>query len=494
MIRSLSTQTLPLHLGSLLVWTLACSPAISQDRPNIVLMMCDDLGWGDVGFNGGTVIDTPNLDALAKRGVVLDRFYAQAPVCSPTRASFLTGRHHDRMGVPTANAGHLPTAETTLFELARGHGYRTGHFGKWHLGTLTKTLADSNRGKKASDHFSPPWMHGVDASFVTEAKVPTFDPMWRPVSQVLKFDRDASLQKGWSPIAEDQIRTFYGTHYFEHFADEPSADVSSSKEVSPVDPSDESLLGDDSEVIMNRVIRFVEAHGNEPFLAVVWFHTPHLPVVAGHPDAAAYFEATDDPHFRNYYGCVTAMDRQVGRLCRLLEQQGTLENTLIGFCSDNGPEGNDKAPGRTGPFRGRKRSLYEGGVRVPAILSWPAALPQNVRRDAASCTVDYLPTVLDALNLSKPSELNLDGISLLPIASDAESVRGQPLGFHFRGAGAWHDQNFKCIGKRSDDSWELYDLVSDPGERNDLSAQRPQKMKAMRMAWQRWYETLETAP
>ena len=148
--------------------------------PNIVLVMCDDLGYGDVGFNGSTTIQTPHLDALAAQSVVMDRFYAGGPVCSPTRGTCLTGRHYCRYGINHANQGRLPTAEKTLATVCQDAGYRTGHFGKWHLGTLTQGEADGNRGGNDQRLFSPPWLHGFERCFSTESKVPTWDPMLTP--------------------------------------------------------------------------------------------------------------------------------------------------------------------------------------------------------------------------------------------------------------------------------------------------------------------------
>ena len=151
------------------------------NKPNVILCMADDLGWGDTGFNGNSIINTPNLDAAAKAGIVFRRFYSGAPVCSPTRGSCLTGRHPYRYGVFFANVGHMRKNEITLAEALKTQGYATGHFGKWHLGTLTKTEKESNRGgPKGVKDYSPPWDNGFDVCFSTEAKVPTWDPMTDP--------------------------------------------------------------------------------------------------------------------------------------------------------------------------------------------------------------------------------------------------------------------------------------------------------------------------
>ena len=184
------------------------------DKPNFVIIMCDDLGWGDVGFNGGTHIRTPHLDEMAANGLKLTRFYAQAPVCSPTRASVVTGRHHDRTGIYTANHGHLRDGEFTLYEALKTKGYTTGHFGKWHMGTLTTKIKDANRGGPGgAKEFSPPWHHEVDVTLATESKTPTFDAMWKPVGGSANEFTNAS-RLGWNVIPEDGEKEFYGTHYW----------------------------------------------------------------------------------------------------------------------------------------------------------------------------------------------------------------------------------------------------------------------------------------
>ena len=159
-----------------------CSYAKSPS-PNFILIMCDDLGYGDLQcYNPESKIESPHINRMAEQGVRFTRFYSAAPVCSPTRGSCLTGRHPFRYGIYSANTGHLPQEEITVPELLRPLGYHCGHFGKWHLGTLTKTIQDANRGgPRGVKHFSTPSMHGFDESFVTESKVPTFDPMRSPV-------------------------------------------------------------------------------------------------------------------------------------------------------------------------------------------------------------------------------------------------------------------------------------------------------------------------
>jgi len=420
--------------------------------------MTDDQGWGDTGYNGHPTLKTPHLDAMAAEGIRFQRFYSGAPVCSPTRGSALTGRHPYRYGVTFANVGHMRPEEITLAEALKTRGYTAGHFGKWHLGTLTTAIRDSNRGRPGdASHFAPPWQNGFDVCFSTEAKVPTWDPMKTPGS--------------------DQP---YGTHYF---------NTDGSVET-------ENLDGDDSRVIMDRAIPFIRnaARQKRPFLAVIWFHTPHLPCVAG-PDYRAMYEDVDgaDPA---YHGCITAMDDQVGRLRRELRELGVDENTMLWFCSDNGPEGAaGKAPGSTGGLRGRKRSLFEGGVRVPGILVWPDRIEQPRTVDVPTSTLDYFPTVLDVLGFHVPARPQpLDGVSLLPLIEGKMTQRPRPIGLQSSGQVALIDNRYKLIrtrGRKPNSEsgaagYMLFDLMADPNETTDLAAEKPEVVAAMQRTLEDW--------
>lgn len=439
--------------------------------PNIVLVMADDLGWRDVGFNGNEIIQTPHLDAMASAGLQLNRFYSAAPVCSPTRGSCLTGRHPYRYGVFSANTGHMLPPELTLAEVLQSKGYATGHFGKWHLGTLTVTERDANRGgPRGREHFALPTGHGFQVFFSTESKVPTWDPMIRP--------RGIDRGTWWDPAADPTEHTPYGTAYW-----------SNDGRVS------DNLSGDDSRIIMDRALPFLRdaARNGTPFFAVIWFHAPHLPVVAGPDYTARYSEF--DKYRQHYFGCITALDEQVGRLRAELREMGAAENTLVTFCSDNGPEGNESAPGSAGPFRGRKRSLYEGGVRVPAIIEWPARIAAGRASDVPCCTSDYLPTVLDLFDMETPAVTPLDGVSLLPLFNEEMSERPRPIGFQSAGQIALSDNRFKLIHvprQRRRESpadsreYQLFDLREDPGETTDIAADHPDVASRMRATLEEW--------
>lgn len=413
-------------------------------RPNVILCMADDQGWGDVGYNSHPVLRTPNLDQMAREGIRFDRFYAGAPVCSPTRGSCLTGRHPYRYGIPYANRGKMKDGEITLAEYLKEKGYTTGHFGKWHLGTLTTSIKDANRGRPGkTEHYAPPWEHGFDACFATESKVPTY---WKPG----KYDT-------------------YGTHYWTG----PGQMVPASQ-----------ISGDDSKLIMDRALPFIEnaAKSGQPFFTVIWFHAPHLPVVSAPPYTDGYDEHQD------YYGCIAALDQQMGRLRKKLAELGVADDTMLWYCSDNGPEGNAKAPGRTNGLRGRKRSLYEGGVRVPGLLVWPEMIKAPRTTSMPCSTSDYFPTVVDALGDRLPDSQNrpYDGVSLLPLIKGNLSSRPKPIAFESRKQVSLTDNRWKLYSGDQGKTFELYDIVADPKEQTDVAGQHPDvvtKLTGTLTAW-----------
>ncbi len=437
-----------LYAGSALFANVTAAEGATNKRPNIILCMTDDQGWGDTGYNGHPVLRTPSLDQMARDGLRFERFYAGAPVCSPTRGSCITGRHPYRYGIFFANVGHIKPEEITLAQALKPLGYATGHFGKWHLGTLTTAMKDSNRGAPGNTaDYAPPWENGFDVCFSTEAKVPTY---WH-----------------------EGDYASYGTHYWTG----PGETVPAAE-----------ILGDDSALIVDRAIPFIEqaAQQDTPFLAVVWFHTPHLPVVSAPPYTDGYDEHQD------YYGCLTAMDEQVGRLRATLKDLGIEDNTMLWFCSDNGPEGDDSAPGSAGGLRGRKRSLYEGGVRVPGLLVWPDKIKESRTVTMPCGTSDYFPTIMDALGYALPAleTRPYDGISLMPLIEGTMTERPRPIGFESQKHAALIDNRYKIIGKVGD-AYELYDIIEDPAETRDLSGERPEIVSPMQETLERWRRSCE---
>ncbi|TLX71798.1 N-acetylgalactosamine 6-sulfate sulfatase [Labilibacter sediminis] len=445
----------------------------AQSQPNIILIMTDDQGWFDAGFNGNEEIKTPNLDRIAKQGIIFDRFYSGSAVCSPTRASVITGRNPNRMGIITANKGHMKEEEITIAELVKQKGYATAHFGKWHLGILTKKEIESNRGgrEKNFDHFTIPTSHGYDEFFCTEAKVPTYDPMIKP-----KVYKDGESERyGWSAVKKGEEYEPFNTAYW----------------IGEEQKATENLSGDDTKVIMDRVIPFIDkaVKQNKPFFTTVWAHTPHLPLVTGDYYKNMYKDLSEKDQL--YYGCITALDDQIGRLWDELEQKGIADNTMIWFCSDNGPE--HKTSGSTGSFRDRKRSLYEGGVRIPVFVVWKKGLKGGERTELPAFTSDYLPTIINMLDITYPDDRPMDGTDIMPFLKNKQSVRDTPMGFLLRQKMSWVSNQYKLISIDGGKTFELYDLLSDKEEKNNLIDSLPNIAETMQKDLDNWLKSVKNS-
>ena len=350
------------------------SQVIAKDtKPNIILVMADDLGWGDTAYNGHPFVKTPHLDAMSKSGLRFDQFYAAAPVCSPTRSSVLTGRNPMRVHV--LNHGHyMRPQEETIAEALKRAGYATGHFGKWHVGSVQKQ--------------SPvcPGNSGFDE--------------W--ISALNFFDIDPYL-------SDNGIAKQY--------------------------------KGESSKLVVDFTLDFIkkQAELKKPFLALTWFASPHQPWVAVGDDKKLYPEGGK---FRKYYQEITAMDREIGRLLDGLRKLGIEKNTLVWFCSDNGGL-NPKTSGG----RGKKGVIYEGGLRVPAIMMWPDKIKQGVTKFPAF-TSDIFPTVLDIVGVKPADSKVLDGISLKGAIDGTISKRPKGMGFWFgftKGQATYSDAIVKQI-------------------------------------------------
>ena len=425
--------------------------------PNVILMMADDLGWGDVAYNGHPDILTPNLDSMAAAGIRFDRFYSASAVCSPTRASVLTGRHPNRMGITYANVGSMPDAEITIAEAVKTMGYTTGHFGKWHLGTINPDYS----------RYAPPDQHGYDYYLATEKAIPTYDPY--------TWVHWSSGQPQREPI----------DIYWEN--GEPVCQRWNGCDAGYAGPIPDLYSGDDSRIIMDHVLGFIgdAVNAGTPFLTTIWFHAPHRQVEAGPEYLAMY--AGHPVHTQHYYGCITAMDEQIGRLREGLRDYNIADNTMVWFCSDNGPEtGQARDKGSAGPFLGRKQSLHEGGVRVPGILEWPSVITRGRTTEFPAFTSDYYPTILDAIGFRIIEQTApMDGISLMPLITDTLPERGVPLAFSFQGQEALMDDTLK-IYRTSNGEWELYNLINDKEETTNLALQYPETVAAMRGIFEEW--------
>ena len=447
-----------------------------MNRPNIVLMMCDDLGYGDVGFNGNEIIKTPNLDKLARNGIRFTRFYAGGPVCSPTRGTCLTGRHYFRYGVTHANRGHLPSQEITLARMLKSYQYTTGHFGKWHLGTLDRNYSGKPN-RNPARNYAPPWERDYDTSFATEYAVPTWDPAVGIQGNGKRLERPWASPYYESNDREGKLAT-------------------------------ENLEGCDSRVLMDRAIPFIEnaVENAEPFFATIWFHAPHTPVVAGPEYRTMYADYSEAE--QHYYGCITAIDDQVGRLYHTLEAWGVSQNTMIWFCSDNGPEGRTGRDGRnrgsTGGLRGRKRSLFDGGVGVPALLHFPGHADPGRVVEMPCSTLDYFPTIAEMMNYQMPDNRPIDGINLLPTIEGDMTERPTPIPYRFNSGKrsmfdaptiAMMDNRYKCLTNLSGDGSEdlCFDMIEDRAETTNLINEKRELMTQTRKTLQEWLHSCKNS-
>lgn len=439
--------------------TLISHSVFAAPRPNIILVMADDMGWGDPGYNSMTVtyadgtphpdqgwISTPTMDTMAAEGLRFDRFYSASAVCSPTRASCLLGRNPYRAGVPYANLGRLEFNETPLSEVLSNAGYTCGHFGKWHLGSMTTLRSDSNRGGNASV-YSAPWHHSYDFCYATESKVPTYHPY-------RKASNSAALPTSFSDP------NFYGARYWRMPATWNL--ISGEGDAVPVGEVNDLLNGDDSKLLVDKAIPFIQnaVTQGKPFFVVLWFHTPHKPTTD--PEGTSNVDSPD-----TVKDSIEDLDIALGRLRSELTTLGVRGNTMLWVTSDNGPENGQDSPNetsfkrsiRSGRLLNRKRSLHEGGVRVPGILEWPDVITSGMTTNVPAITSDYYPTILDYLELSVPNQKPLDGISLRPVIEGTATVRTKPIGFKINNNRSWVNQQYKLIRVGNGD-WKLYDLIN----------------------------------
>jgi arylsulfatase A-like enzyme len=421
-------------------------------RPNVVLVMADDQGWGDTGYNGHPELKTPNLDAMAASGLRLDRFYAAHFNCSPTRASVMTGRHPHRMGTFSPGSPIRPQ-EVTVARVLQAAGYATGHFGKWHLNGKNgdkDTTTPPGRAILASDPLSPGRL-GFDE--------------W--VSADNFFDLDPVLGRDGVP---------------------------------------EKFHGDGSDVTTDEALKFLrkQAAAGKPFLAVVWFGNPHVPHIALPADRAAYDGLPEKE--QNYYGELAAVDRNVGRLRAALRELKVADDTVLWYCSDNGGAAGPKS---TGHLRGGKGTLWEGGVRVPGIVEWPARIPEPFASSVPCSTLDIYPTVLAATGATAEDQVRpLDGVDLLPLFDRRMTRREKPIPFVSRitrpdSHAALLDWPYKLHINAADAKDKtgrkdlpaspprLYDVSNDPKETTDLAAQQPERVATMTAALAAWRASVE---
>jgi arylsulfatase A len=402
-------------------------------QPNLILFLADDLGWGDLACYGHPIIKTPNLDAFAKQGVRLTQCYSASGVCSPSRSSLLTGRTPHRNGVFTWIAEgapvHLRTSEITLPKLLKGAGYATCHSGKWHLNGLFNNPAQPQPG----DHGYDWWMATQNNAGPSHENPSNFVRNGQPVGRLEGYAAPLVVSEAVTWLKEKR------------------------------DPA-------------------------KPFFLAVWTHEPHYPIKSDPKFKALYPGLADDVQ-REHHANVTQMDFAFGQLMKALDEQKLADSTFVFFTSDNGPEGNGTTtPGRgsTGGLRDRKRSMHEGGIRVPGLARWPGKIPAGSVSEVPVIGSDVFPTMLGIAGVKPPAGRVLDGVDVLPALTGkvAKLERPQPLYWRLHMAPnakiAMRVDDWKILANAELTEFELYNLKTDSAEATDLKSAEPQRFAALR--------------
>jgi arylsulfatase A len=429
------------------------SHAADSRKPNIVVIMADDLGWMDLHCYGNKKLDTPSLDRLATQGMRFTNAYAASPVCTPTRAAMMTGQSPARLQITNHAPGnpdgfalkdspwqeassqrHLPLAAVTIAERLSASGYATAHIGKWHLSFKAK-------GEQG----------------VTEKDL-------RPEKQ--GFDLNIGGNSLGGPPS-----------YFSPY-----------RNPTLVDGKEGEYL---PERLADEAIAFVRQPRDKPFFLNWWPFSVHYPMQAREEVIAKYRQRGDieDPI---YAAMIEDMDTAIGRFLKALDEAGLSENTLVLFNSDNGGYNGDNRP-----LRGLKGMLYEGGIRVPWIVRWPGKVQPGVTNDTPVISTDCYPTLLEAADITPTPNHPLDGKSILPLLTQSSGIERNTLYFHYPNY-AFHKQNrlgsaireddFKLIKNYDDDSLELYNLRSDIGEKNNLVTSSPELAKRLASKLEGWLQ------
>jgi arylsulfatase A len=412
-------------------------------RPNVVIFLADDLGWGDLGCYGHPTIRTPNLDRFAGQGVRLTQCYAACAVCSPSRSAILTGRTPYRNGVwrwiPEGSDVYLRTSEITIAELLKERGYATCHVGKWHL-----------NGHFNSPRHPQPNDHGFDHWLATQNNA---DPSHKNPTNFVRNGRPAGPIEGYSGL-----------------------------------------------IVVDEAIDWLK-HGRgaeQPFYLQVWTHESHLPIEAA-PEYLAPYADAEGPGVRQHHGDVTQLDAAFGRLMAALDALKLTDSTLVVFTSDNGPEGTgagdpahpgsqqDRTRGSTGSLRGRKRHDYEGGIRVPGIVRWPEHVAPGTTSAVPVVGTDLFTTICAIVGIPVPSDRTIDGANILPALEGRPVVRPKPLYWRTHIApptcrAALRIGDWKIVADEDLSRFELYNLAADPHETTDLAGRKPEKLAELKQA------------
>jgi arylsulfatase A-like enzyme len=418
-----------LRLGCLILFGVANAACWAETpKPNIVVIVADDQGYGDLGIQGCKDIPTPNIDSIAKNGVRCTNGYVSGPYCSPTRAGLLTGRYQQRFGHefnpgPANASGELGLSlnEKTLADRLKAAGYSTGMVGKWHLGSA-----------------------------------PKFHPMKRGFDEFFGF--------------------LGGAHSYFDVGKARDAVLQGSEPVDKV-----SYLTDD---FAREAVAFIDRHHRKPFFLYLTFNAVHTPMHAPAKYQDRFTSITNEKR-RIYAAMTSAKDDAVGAVLAKLKDAGIEDNTLIFYISDNG--GPPVNASNNGELRGHKAQTLEGGIRVPFFVQWKAKLPAGVVYDQPVIQLDFVPTALAAAGAPAVTDTKFDGVNLLPyLTGENKTAPHDILYWRFGPQMAIRMGNWKLVKHNQSDARELYDLSKDIGEKTDLAQQHPDKFAELESAWKKW--------
>ena len=413
------------------VLTLSVSPsAKAEEKPNIVIILADDYGYGDVVCYGSERFKTPNIDALAAEGIRFTDFHSNGAVCSPTRAALLTGRYQQRTGITgvVTAAEHRDTGldlkETTFAEILKPAGYATALFGKWHVG---------------------------------------YAPEYNPIHQ--GFDEFTGYVSG-------------NIDYHNHRDQTGREDWWKQDKLVPEE-------GYSTDLITDHAVNFIERNKDNPFVIYIAHEAPHYPY-QGRLDPPRYTEkgrSKDPVTLKVYKEMIEVMDENVGRVVQAVVDAGLEKKTAIFFLSDNGPS----SMGSAGPLRGKKGSIWEGGHRVPAIACWPGTIESGRVSDLTAMTADLLPTMAAIGGAPLPKGVKLDGVNLLPHLIENKQLASRPLFWGIKGKIAVRQGDYKLITTSSFADPTLYNLKNDLGETHNMAAQHPEVVQDLLKLLKAWH-------
>jgi arylsulfatase A-like enzyme len=411
-------------------------------RPNVIFILMDDMGYADVGCYGSTEVRTPHVDRLAREGVRLTQFYANAPVCTPTRAAFLTGRYQQRVGLEWAllrdqREPGLPASETSLARMLKASAYATGMVGKWHLG------------------FKPefgPNAHGFDEFFgVLGGSVDMY------AHQGVNGERD--LYENTKVVEKKGYLT---------------------------------------DLFTDRAVAFINQHRRDPFFLYVAYNAVHFPFQPpDRPEDVRNADTWQNGTRQDYVRMLERTDEGVGRILQELDRHGLAKDTLVIFTNDNGGD----RLSDNGPLFHHKATLWEGGIRVPCLLRWPGHLPANTASAQPTITMDLTAVILAATGTRPPEDRKLDGRNVLPILQGKAPAAERTFFWRIGGA----DRKQKAVRKGKwkyvldGDAWTtrkelLFDLDNDAGERKDLAYRHPEVVEELRGLLANWEAELARTP